>query len=441
MIETWFNPSLILTAIPILGALLGLALWKWPRVFTVWALTCLAATGLILTVYSGPSSDDPTSGILMALIVLTAFLTVLGQNPQKDTSAVLFLTLVLLGLGLGFMTSEGGARASYLVEIFAVVALALFYYVFYYGGPPREMCWGALGLYGLGLMCLVVSAITSGPMAAMVLLVALAVAFPLFPFHGAFVATLCNLPGTLPAFLVVLLPTLGFSGMSALIPDLPDWLTHGILGLALLSALYGALKALAQFRMAHLLAYAYLAQIAIVWWYVALSLSTTPQAVIYFSALALVTSGLYLAGHHLHTRFGHLDMNKLGGVAHSMPRFTTILVVLVTGAIGLPLFAVFSAFLEMMLHVSTTFPWSVLVILMTWLMLSWHYPLLMHRALFGRPSVPAPPHRDLGLGEMLPLIVIVLVLVLTGLVPSDLVGFTNSPVLSFHVEEVGTWKP
>ncbi len=437
MMETWFNSSLILVAPPILGALLGLALWKWPRIFKAWALAFLAATELILTVYSGPSSDNPTSGILMALIVLAAFLSVLGHNQQKDTPAVLFLTLVLVGLGLGFMTSEGGTRTSYLGEIFVLVGLALFYY----GSLSREMCWGALGLYGLGLTCLAVSVVASGPMAAMLLVVALAVAFPLFPFHGALIATLGNLPSSLPAFLVVLLPSLGFSGVLALMADLPDWFMHGILVLALFSALYGALKALVQFRMGDLLAYAYLTQMGIVWWYVAVNGTATPPVVMYFSALAFVTSGLYLAGHHLHTRFGHLDMDKLGGVAHSMPRFATILVVLVTAAMGLPLFAVFSAFFEMMLHVSTAFPWSTLVILATWLMVSWHYPLLMHRVLFGRPLVPSFPHRDLAPRELWPLILIVLVLMLAGLVPSDRVGFTNSPVLSFHVEEVGTWKP
>ncbi len=438
MMETLFNSSLILVAPPILGALLGLVLWKGPRIFKAWALAFLAATGLILiTAYSGPSSDDPASGMLMALIVLAAFLSVLGHNQQKDTPAVLFLTLILVGLGLGFMTSEGGARTSYLGEIFVLVGLVLFYY----GSLSRQICWGALGLYGLGLTCLGVSVVASGSLKALVVLVAFTVAFPLFPFHGAFIATLGNLPGSLPAFLVVLLPSLGFAGGATLIPNLPEWLTHGIFALALLGALYGALKALVQFRMGYLLTYAYMAQLAIIWWYAAVNGSTTPQVVMFFSGLALVTSGLYLAGYHLHTRFGHLDMDKLGGVAHSMPRFATILVVLVTAAMGLPFFAVFSAFFEMMIQVSTGFPWSTLAILAIWFMVSWHYALLMHRVLFGRPLVPAFPHRDLGPGELLPLILMVLVLMLAGLVPSDLVGFTNSPVLSFHVEEVGTWKP
>ncbi len=437
MIETWFTSSLTLVAIPIFGALLGLALWKWPRIFQAWTLVFLAVTGLFLTVYSGPSSADPTSSILMALIALAAFLTVLGHNQQKDTPAVLFLTLVLVGLGLGFMTSEGGARTSYLGEIFVLVGLALFYY----GSLSGERCWGALGLYGLGLTCLAVSVVASGPMAALVLVVAFAVAFPLFPFHGAFVTTLNNLPGSLPAFLVVLLPSLGFSGVAVLIPNLPDWLMNGILVVALLGALYGALKALVQFRMGHLLAYAYLAQMGIVWWYLAVNGATTPHVVMYFSALALVTSGLYLAGHHLHTRFGHLDMDKLNGVALSMPRFATILVVLITAAMGLPLFAVFSAFFEMMLHLSTGFLWSIPVILTIWFMMSWLYPRLIHQVLFSRPLVPVFSHRDLAPGELLPLILMVLVLMLAGLVPSDLVESTNSPVLSFHVEEVETWKP
>ena len=441
MMETWLNASLTLVAIPILGGLLGLALWKCPRIFQVWTLVFLAVTGLILTVYSGPSSDDPTSNILMGLIVLGAFLSILGQNFQKDTSVVLFLTLMLVGLGLGFMTNEGDVRTSYLGEIFVLVGMALFYYGFYTGNPPREVGWGALAMYGLGLMCLAVSVMLSDPIAAMVLVVAFAVTFPLFPFHGAFVATLNNLPGSLPAFLVVLLPSLGFSGVSVLIPYLPDWLMHGLFVLTLLSAMYGALKALVQFRMGHLLAYAYLAQMGIVWWFMAVNGSVTPQVIMYFSSLALVTSGLYLAGHYLHTRFGHLDMDKLSGIAHSMPRFATILVVLITAAMGLPLFAVFSAFFEMILHLSTDFLWSIPVILTIWFMMSWLYPRLMHRVLFGRPLVPSFPYRDLCSGELLPLILMVLVLMFAGLIPSDLIGSTNSPVLSFHVEEVETWKP
>lgn len=441
MMEPWFNSSLMLVAIPILGALFGLSFWKWPRVFTVWALMCLAATGLVLIAYSGAVLDDPSSDILVALMVLGAFLAVLGQAQEKDTSAILFLILLLLGLGVGFLTSTGVARISYLAEIFGVVGLALFYYGFYASDSPGEVGWGSLGLYGLGLTCLAVSVAVSGSMAAMMLVVAFAVAFPLFPFHGAFVATLSNLPGSLPAFLVVLLPSLGFSGVSVLIPSLPEWLMHGVLVVALLSALYGALKALAQFRMGHLLAYAYLAQMSIVWWYAAVSEAMTPQVLMYFSALALVTSGLYLAGHHLHARFGHLDMDKLGGVAHSMPRFATILVVLITAAMGLPLFGVFSAFFVMMIHVSPAFLWSTVVILAIWLMVSWHYPLLMHRVLFGRPVGPAFAHRDLAPHEWFPLILMVLALMLAGLIPSDVVSFTHSPVLSLHVEEVGTWKP
>lgn len=438
MMETWFTSSLTLVAIPILGALLGLVLWRWPHVFKVWTLMFLGATGLGLTAYSGPSSGEPTSSILMGLIVMTALLTVLAHNhQQKDAPAVSFMTLILVGLGLGFLTSEGGARISYLAEIFVFVGLALFYF----GMLSREMSWVNLGQYVLGLLCLAISVVISGPLATMFFLVALLVVFPLFPFNGGFVATLSNLPGSLPAFLVVLFPSIGFSGISSLIHDLPVWLIHTLLVLALLSALYSALKALVQFRMGHLLAYTYLVQIGIVWWYVAISGTTTPHVVMYFCAVTLVTSGLYLASHYLNTRFGHLDMDKMGGVALSMPRLTTTFVVLITAAMGLPLFAGFSAFFNMILHISTAFSWSVLVILLIWLMMSWHYPLLMHRIFFGRPLVPAFPHRDLGPGELCPLILTVLILVFAGLVPSDLVGVTHSPDLSFHVEEVGTWKP
>ncbi len=431
-IDAWATPALLLAALPILGGLLGLAFWSMPRASKVWALALLAATGLMLGTYAGSLSAEPWTVTLMALLVLTAFLTALGQVPRNEAPPVLSVTLILLGLGMAVLTSQGGARAACLAGIFAVVGLA----VFYYGASALERRWEALAIYGLGIVCLGLSVVTTGTLTSALLLVATMIAVPLFPLHGALVASLCTLPGSLPAFLVVLLPSLGFSWVAVNVSGLPGWPTQLLIVLAVLGPVYAALKAVVQFRVGHLLAYAAVTQMALLWWAAAMSRAASPPMVVYFSALALVMSGLFLGGHHLHARFGHLDMDKLGGLARSMPRFATVLVLLVTAAAGLPFFAVFSAFLEIMLHDSITFHWSAPVILLTWVMASWYYPVLIQGVLFGRPAAPARGHRDLGLMEALPLIVMVLVLAIAGLVPSDMVGFTP-----LHVEEVAAWRP
>ena len=60
---------------------------------------------------------------------------------------------------------------------------------------------------------------------------------------------------------------------------------------ALVGALYGSVKALAQSRVRLLLAYGSFSLFSILWWFVAASRTVTPQAAVFLSAVALVTSG------------------------------------------------------------------------------------------------------------------------------------------------------
>src|SRR2546425_1441732 len=208
---------------------------------------------------------------------------------------------------------------------------------------------------------------------------------PVFPVHWVYVPALSRLPGYLPMCLAILLPAAGLYGLTGLLPEMPAEFLRGVSVLALFGALYGSLKALVQFRVSHLLAYAGLAFFSILWWYLAVTGTSTPQAAVYTSAVALVIGGLFLAWHRVQVRYGDLDLNQIGGLARPMPRFAILLSLLVMAAVGLPPFGLFSGYMAILLPPSILISWGLMVIPLTSPAASWDFFMLVQPLLFGPP--------------------------------------------------------
>jgi NADH-quinone oxidoreductase subunit M len=192
---------------------------------------------------------------------------------------------------------------------------------------------------------------------------------------------------------------------------------------------------------AQLLAHAGLVFFSILWWYLAVTKTFTPQAAVYTVAVILVTGGLFLAWHAVQTRYGDLDLSRIGGLARPMPRFAVLMSLMIMAAVGLPPFGVFSGYVAMLLNPSFIISWDLIVILLAWFAASWYLFRLMQRLLFG-------PHRsdilyeDLRLAEVAPLLIVLLVLVALGIIPY---GFFQSGTLtaghSNHLAmEFNLWK-
>ena len=239
---------------------------------------------------------------------------------------------------------------------------------------------------------------------------------PLFPLQGVYLAALTRLPGALPALLAVGMPAAGFYAVKGLLPAMSAEVLGAVRALALFGAVYGSLKALAQFRVERLLAYAGVALASILWWYLAGAAAGTPQAAIYVGALSLLIGGLLLAWRAVQGRYGDLDLNRIGGLARPMPRFALLLALLVTAAMGLPPFGLFSGLMEMLLNRSAPISLDLAVILLTWLAASWFFLNLMQRLLFG-PSRPEIPYTDVNGGEAVPLAIVLVILLAIGIAP------------------------
>jgi NADH-quinone oxidoreductase subunit M len=271
-------------------------------------------------------------------------------------------------------------------------------------------------------------------------LVACAILLPLVPFHDGYVTVLTRLPGSLPSFIVLLLPAIGLHNLAAAIQTAPDVVVLMMTTFALVGALYGSVKALAQSRVRLLLAYGSFSLFSILWWFVAASRTVTPQAAVFLGAVALVTSGLLLAWQVVRTRYGDdVDPRAISGLASPMPQFAVLFSLLALAAMGLPPFGVFAGFMGLLFASSFTSSAALLVIVIAWLAASWYILETVQRLLFGRQRSDLR-YEDLRQSEFASLLIVVLIVIALGVAPANLFGMESQPPRAGAVMESVTWN-
>jgi NADH-quinone oxidoreductase subunit M len=302
---------------------------------------------------------------------------------------------------------------------------------------PRS--WWGIGAYALGALCAALSAATEAPLSSMASLLACAVLLPLVPFHDGHLTALTRLPGSLPSFIVVLLPIAGLHGLAAAMPSVPDIVAWTLSLFAVLGACYGALKALAQSRVRLLLAYGSLSFFSILWWFAAGSRMATSRSALLVGTVGLATCGLMVAWQVIRTRYGDdVDPQAVSGLAAGMPQFAVLLSLLALAAMGLPPFGVFAGFMGLLL--SSPFPSlaGLFVTLLAWLAASWYIMQMVQRLLFGirRPELR---YTDLLRPEFASLLIVVLVLLALGLAPATLFTPAGASLGPAVTGESPTW--
>ena len=412
--------TLVIAGIPILGALIGLLMWNKPESLKAWLLIVAIATLSAIVWTSSHVSSPPGKLFLLCLLPLMAFVTLLGQPVHAGHALAWVLTLVLLGLGIGVLASDAPVSPLFLLLLLAVVGLMLFR-----DRSQSPDAWWGIGALGFGMIGLAVALAADPPVSVVAVALACATALPLAPFHKGYVAALTRLPGNLPAFLALLLPVMGFHGLIAALPQFPDVLSNVVKGLALVGMLYASLKALTQSRAASVVAYGGLAFLSMLWWYLTTAGSSSPQIIVYLSAVGLAGSGLLQAWFMLRARYGEMGLRALSGLAQPMPRFAIVVSLLALAALGLPPFGVFSGFMGLLLAPSFTWTSGLLVVILTWLSASWYLFELVQGLLFGRRQTERG-HEDLRDHELTSLVIVLVLLAALGVLPSRLFGLATS---------------
>jgi len=427
---------LLLAAVPIMGAMLGLVVWSQPDKLKIWSVIVTVLSLLAVIGISGQLTETIEGPLFLYLLPLAAGISLLGGPVHQQHRLACVLTLLFLGLGLGILTSQQVAGQIVLAILLGLITFLLYWH----HNPFWPRSWWGIGAYGVGALCAGLAAIASPPVSTLASLLACAILLPLVPFHHGYVSALTRLPGSLPSFIVLLLPAIGFHSLVAVIPMVPEIAVSMMTILALVGALYGSIKALAQSRVRLLLAYGSLSFFSILWWFVAVSRTIMPQAVVFLASVALVTSGLLLTWQVVRTRYGDdVDPQAISGLFRRMPQFAVLFSLLALAAMGLPPFGVFAGFMGMLLTASLTSSAALLVMMVAWLAASWYILDMVQRLLFGRERSDLR-YEDLRRSELASLLIVVLIVIALGVAPASLFGIKQQPPSVGAVKESVSWN-
>jgi NADH-quinone oxidoreductase subunit M len=406
----------LLSGVPVLGALTSLLFWSNPARMKLFSVVWSVISFGSIVSFSSQLVIPPEGLLPLYLVPLTAMISMLAQPPHADHRFSWIMTLVFLGLGLSVVTTEHPVSAAASILLFTVIAVLLYRH----HSVLWPMSWWGIGTYALGAICAALSLLAAAPLLSVASLVTCAVLLPLMPFHDGHLTALTRLPGNLPSFIVLLLPTVGLHGLATVLPTVPDAVAWTVSLFALIGALYGAVKALAQTRVRLLLAYASLSFFSMLWWFVAATQTATPRAALMVETVGLATSGLLIAWQVVRTRYGDdIDPQAVSGLASGMPRYAVLLSLLALAAMGLPPFGIFAGFMGLLLTAPFPSAAGLTITLLAWLAASWYIMQMVQRLLFGlrRPELR---YTDVLRTELAALSIVVLVLLALGLAPVTL---------------------
>ncbi len=353
------------------------------------------------------------------------------KSPGFAVAAV-----IILGLGIGVLAHQGFFSHLFLLGLMAVmISLLLHHHTTLW-----PISWLGISLFSLVGFGVIMASFSSDPLSSSVLLLIGMVLLPLLPFHIGYVTALTRLPGNLPSFAAILLPSVGLHIITAVLPTVPI-LIMGLVSLfALIGALYGAVKALAQTRIRLILAYGSLSFFSILWWFTASSHMATSRAAVLVVSIGLATCGLLIAWQVIRTRYGDdVDPMSISGLAPSMPSYAVLLTLLALAAMGLPPFGVFTGLMGLLLHSPIPSLLGLLVMLSAWLAASWYIMGAVQRLLFGTRRQDLRYH-DVVHGEWAALLLTIVVLTGLGLAPNDWFISRAAPPVIEALSHGVTWQ-
>ncbi len=430
-----FIPCLFVV-IPFVGSLVCLACWSDPsRVRTV-AIVCSVISLAAIVGVANRLPTPPDGFLPLYLLPLAAVVSALGQPVHENHRLSWTMTLVFLGLGMGALT--GGNPFGLLCLV--LLMLIIMFLLYRHHTTLWPISWWGIGSFGVGVVGAGFSLAAGPPISSVASLATYAVLLPLMPFHDGYLTALTRLPGSLPPFIVLLLPVLGLHGLATAMPTMPNEFVAVVSLLALVSSLYGAIKALAQSRVRLLVGYGSVSFFSILWWFVAGAHTATPRAAVLAGAVGLATGGLLIAWQVIRTRYGDdVDPQAISGLAAAMPKYAVLFSLLGLAAMGIPPFGVFAGFMGLLLTTPPSSTIGLFIALTAWLAASWYIMQMVQQLLFGVRRADLR-YADLRYPEFTSLLIVVLALLALGLAPTSLYATSQAPNKITAMERPLAWN-
>jgi len=398
-------------------------------------------------------------GMSLALSLLTAVLflpaIVYGVGPRPMTRAAAALLLLLEGATLTFFL----AQDFFLFYVaFDVTLVAMYFLIAVWGEEERRYAALKFFLYTLvgslpiliGIIVLylrsephtfdMIRLVAEEPLAGagvgasltfLAFLVGFAIKTPVVPFHTWLPAAHVQAPTAGSVLLAGVLLKMGTYGLVRVnLQMLPGAFAEYALPVAILglvSALYGALVALAQRDLKRLIAYTSVNHMGYVVIGVAAAaapgISATARdlaidgAVLQMIAHGIVTGALFFVAGFIVARAGTRDLDALSGLMRPMPVYGTLTAVAMFASLGLPGLAQFPAELQIFLGTFDVFPAIALLALLGLIVTAALFLLALQGSFLGEPGDRWSGLRDLGRRELVALVPLIALTVVLGVYP------------------------
>ena len=202
---------------------------------------------------------------------------------------------------------------------------------------------------------------------------------PLFPLSMVFNVLYARLrQPVLRALLLLVWPQIGLWILSTYAVAIPNWLILW----SLLTALLYALRALTLRELGLWTSFVGTSAWALLWILMDKETQIT-QVQLFALGISVPLLLLALLGAGLERRFGAAYLGLYGGLAHSIPRFSGILVIVVLAIVATPLFPTFFAMLAMIIKTMPDAPLLAVGVGIVWLLWSWAGARLLQGLIVG----------------------------------------------------------
>lgn len=340
---------------------------------------------------------DSSNKFLAFSVLLSCACVVFSQDESRQASEVCSSSLITLGLTLGTLLGQELAGRLFLCGLLGFSAFSII------RKKNRSFRTTLIFFHFIVAIVLTLSSATGDDNLQMLASLFLAVTFlPLVPFHLPFVGIIASTQGALSSFWIVVWLAIGLAELNIIYPLLSGETLFILSLLSLISAFYSSLAALGQKQSNSFVAAATVAYVSLVWGLLNVFPSFPRWGISFGIAVAFVLGGICLSFSFVRHRYGWQTIGKLPGLASPMPRYGTLMVLLVSFTLFLPMLPTFTG-LTVMPMVDTLdikFIKIFLLFLAVWLGGGWFFLQMLHQTAFGAARTGVP-YTDLKIRELI----------------------------------------
>jgi len=433
-------------------AQVAVGLWLWQHPPVELSLRWLPQLGLQL--------DLGLDGLSLPLVLLAALLTAMAilATPADQNRPRLFFAL-LLATNVGLVGSFVARNALLFVLAYELILIPTTLLVAIWGGPRRStaairfllygaisgiallaavMAFGWLQGGGLDFSFAALAQHTLTPTQQRWILALVLVAFglkiPVVPLHGWQPLTYSQAPTPVAMMLAGAVSKLGAYGLLrfgvAFLPDAWSAWSGWIAAIGAISAMYGALNAVAQLDMRRLVAYSSLGHMGFLLLALAAATPLSLQGVMaQMLAHGLIIALLFCLVGLIEIKTGSSEIPELSGLLNAqrgLPFTMGLMLLALMAAAGVPGQAGFVAELLVFEGSWVAYPWPTLVCLVSSGLTAVYAVRLFNRVGFGRLDNARANWASTSWTERAPALVLTALVVLGGLWPTALTGFSET---------------